>query len=159
MSTAPEAATATTTAAPRSTNVYTFVAAQLRTRYLPGGNTEQVYQVTAQASASGVYFFHNFRTAVYGEPSQVVAILNSLARTINEWSTEPGVQGMTAVQVIDSQDQFVNMFDVTVVSTSGGSTSVIRVPYPSQDSSHPGTVAFRHAVNDAVAQLDAVENA
>jgi len=138
---------------------YTFVAAQLRTRYLPGGNTEQVYQVTAQTVPSGIYFFHNFRVAVYEKPTQVVDILNGLAESIETWNAVPGVVGLSAVQVIDSQDQFVNMFDVTVDSTSGNSSSVIRVQYPGSYAGQLSVAEFTSAVAQARAQLDAVENA
>lgn len=147
-------------AAPRSGgNLYTFEYAQLRSRFIPGGRTEPVYQVTAQAIASGVYFFHNFRPNVYAKPAEVAAILNSLAGSLNTWSSVPGVEGMSAVQQIDDQEQFVNKFDVTVSSTSGDSSTVIRYPYPLQDAAHPGTLAFKEAVAQAQAGLDAVENA
>lgn len=159
MSTAPEAQTAAIETAKHHGNLYTFVAAQLRSRFVPGGNTEPVYQVTAQANGSGVYFFHNFRPAVYAKPGEVATILNSLAGSLNAWSDVQGVDGISAVQIIDSQDQFVNMLDVTVSSTSGDSSTVIRVPYPLQDAAHPGTAAFTEAVNKARAGLDAVENA
>src|SRR5690242_19783766 len=101
MSTSPEAATAATAAPRASTNLYTDFHAQLRTRFLPGGHTEQVYQATAQAIQSGVYFFHTFRVAVFEKPAEVAAIMNSLAGTINAWNDLPGVDGLASVQIID----------------------------------------------------------
>ena len=147
------------TAAAHKSSLYTFVNAQLRSRFVPGGGTEQVYQVTAQTIASGIYYFHNFRPAVYEQPGEVVAVLNQLASVLETWNAIPGVAGISAVQVIDTQDQFVNMLDVTVDSTSGDSSTVIRTGYPGIDASRPGTVMFTDEVNAARATLDAVENA
>lgn len=158
MSTAPDAQQAAPAAAAHAPSLYTFVAAQLRTRFVPGGGTEQVYQVTAQTIASGIYYFHNFRPAVYEKAGEVATALNSLAGSIDTWNAVPGVAGMSAVQIVDSQDQFVNMFDVTVDSTSGDSSTVIRYRYPLLDAAHPGTASFTDAVNAARATLDAVEN-
>lgn len=159
MSTGQDVQAAATTDEGHKPNLYSFVNAQLRSRFVPGGGTEQVYQVTAQTIASGIYYFHNFRPAVYAKPAEVVPVLNSLAGSLDTWSTEPGVTGISAVQIIDGQDQFVNMLDVTVSSTSGQSTTLIRVPYPLLDSAHPGTASFVDAVNKARAGLDAVESA
>lgn len=159
MSSAPQAQNENQQGTQTPATTYTFVAAQLRTRYLPGGNTQEVYQVTAQAVPSGVYFFHNFLTANYADPANVAHALTVIGQAVNNWSVVPGVVGMTAVQVIDAQDLFVNMFDVTVSSTSGNSTTVIRVTYPGLN--HPGedTQNFTAQVAQAVALLDAAESA
>lgn len=159
MTAAPDPQIEAAAPAPASTSTYTFVASQLRTQYLPGGNTSQIYQVTAIATLSGVYFFHNFTVKGYADAAGVANALNVIAHSIDVWSQEPGVVGMSAVQVIDSQDQFVNRFDVTVESTSGNSTTVIRVPYPGLNHPHDDTVAFVARVDAARAHLDAVENA
>jgi hypothetical protein len=139
-------------------NLYTFINAEQITVFQPPNGSQTMQQVTAEANTSGIIFLHQFLPEVYKIADSVVNTLNGLASGFNEYATVAGVEGIQAVQEIDSQNQLADKIDVTVLSTSGKSSTVFRTTYPMVDFFDTGYLAFIAAVEKQRAQLDAVEN-
>jgi hypothetical protein len=114
-------------------------------------------QITAQAIKSGVYFLAQFPKNVYNAEGAVAPFLNGLANGFNSYAIVPGVVAISAVQEITANNQLEDKIDVTVESTSGKSTVVIRTDYPSTDFQSITLEHFVALVEATRAHLDSVE--
>jgi hypothetical protein len=138
---------------------YSFVSEELVTQIIPPTSSVTEHQVTAQALRSGVGYVARFPKELYVFPDEVALSLNALADGFDTFSAIPGVDGIAAIQEIDTQNQIIDRIDVTVVSTSGKSSTVFRTYYPTVDLPAVRIQAFEHEVARQRAILDAVEGA
>lgn len=140
-------------------DLYSFISSEQVTVLIPPNSTRTEQQVTAQATASGIVFLARFIAELYQYPDEVASSLNTLAQWFNDYAAVPGVAGISAVQEINSQNELEDKIDVTVVSTSGKSSTVFRTFYPTVDFGNVVYDNFAAAVARQRAQLDAVEAA
>lgn len=138
-------------------NLYNFINAEQITVFFPPNGSQTLQQVTAQAIRSGVYFLAQFPKAVYNQEGAVAPFLNGLANGFNSYAIVPGVVGIEAVQEQTQNNQLEDKIDVTVESTSGKSSTVIRTDYPSTDFQSITLEHFVALVESTRAHLDSVE--
>lgn len=77
-----------------------------------------VYEITAQAVASGVVFYHRLVKADI-TATNLDLILGTLAKEFNELAALPGVVGVDVDQDLNSQQVLDQKVHVTVESTDG----------------------------------------
>lgn len=138
---------------------YAFISSEQVTVFFPPNLSLTFQQISAQAIQSGIYFLHMVSETEYKDPAQVASDLNSLAGWLDTFAAQPGVVGISAVQEQNAQNQLEDKLDVTVESTSGRSTTVIRTNYPLVEFETDLFSLFTTAVEQARAELDAVEGA
>lgn len=138
-------------------NLYDFISSQQITVFIPPNSSENMQQVTARAIESGVSFLAQFPMNVYNTPGATTPFLDELANGFNSYAKVPGVEAIAAVQEIDANNQLADKIDVTVASTSGKSTTVVRTDYPSTDFQSVTLERFVSLVDATRAHLDSVE--
>jgi len=138
---------------------YEFIGAEQVVELVPPASTQQVQQVTARATESGIVFLASFGPDYYARTADVAEYLAQLANGFDQFANVPGVVSIGTIQTINPANQLVNMIDVTVRSTSGKSTTTFEWSYPTVDFFAPVYSRFVAEVDRQIAVLDAVENA
>jgi hypothetical protein len=118
------------------------------------------FRVTWRALPSGVVFSELFAPVEIWSPAQVDAQGELWANRWNQNALVPGVAGITVTQQVDAAGNLSDVAQVTVVSTSGNSTSLLNVPPRQWLPSVSGTTlttSFGDTVRAEVQRLDAIE--
>lgn len=118
------------------------------------------FRVTWTATPSDVTFSLLFAPVNIWTPADVDAQGDLWADRWNKNAAVPGVAGIVVTQRVDAADNLVDVAQVTVVSTSGNSTSLIMVPVNEWLPSVAGTsltTSFGDVIGAEVARLDAIE--
>lgn len=118
------------------------------------------FRVTWRAQPSGVVYSLLFAPVEIWTPAQVQAQGDLWAGRWNQNAAVPGVAGIVVTQRVDVTDNLVDVANVTVVSTSGNSSSLIFVPVQQWLPSVEGTTlttSFPSVIRAEVARLDAIE--
>lgn len=137
---------------------YQFVNAEQITQLVPPTGTQLAYQVTGEDPTTGIVYVGILTQKQYEtDPAGTAGYMAYLGRIIHTFSTYPHVTGMSTRPVIDQNNNVGYWLQVTVVSTSGLSTTQILAPYPVGVSEAAAIAAFDAQVAATVAQLDAVE--
>lgn len=138
---------------------YNFIAAEPTIQVLSPDVVRDAQRVTGQAAVSNVVYSLLFAPYPTDPTGKVVwddqAIASQMELWAGYWDTNsavPGVAGVSVTQEVDASGQLVDVALVTVLSTSGNSSTLLQL-YPHDF--FPDTFAPR--VEAARAQLDAVE--
>lgn len=137
---------------------YSFINSEQITVLLAPTGTDVAYQVTAEDPQSGVIYVVILSKQQYEkEPQSVGPYMQEIGAGIHTYSANPNVTGITTVPTIDQNNNVLYRLQVTIVSTSGKSTTQISTDYPLADFENLSIQAFYDLVATTVAQLDAVE--
>lgn len=132
---------------------YEILAGENTVELLGATDVQDVYEVTARALPSNAVFHVRF-PPVLDDPANIADILGVWAGWYNDAAALPGVVGVTTLQDVDASGQINDLNEITVRSASGKTHQTISVT--GEDLGTPKVAA---AVEQAVAQLDALEGA
>ena len=119
------------------------------------------FRVTWQATPSNVVYSLLFAPVEIWTAELVNQQGDVWANNWNQNAAVPGVAGITVTQQVDTAGNLQDVAQVTVLSTSGNSSSLINLPPAEWSPSVEGTTlttSFGDAVRAEVARLDAIEH-
>jgi hypothetical protein len=118
------------------------------------------FRVTWRALPSGVVYSLLFAPVEIWTPARVDEQGDLWADRWNQNALVPGVAGIAVTQQTDAAQNLVDVAQVTVISTSGNSSSLLSVPPRQWLPSVSGTsltTSFGDTVRAEVQRLDAIE--
>lgn len=133
--------------------LFTILSQEVVTEFVPPSRTREKHEVWARAEPSGVVFTFRVVPADYA-PSHVSLIAHDLAQAMNRLADQPGVTGVVMQQDVNANNQVTLHVVVTVESTSGDSTTDVRLAYgESFDQRGYDKIAKARANLDAIEDL------
>lgn len=122
--------------------------------------SREVMRVEVQAQPSGVVWAMNFPLEDFTE-AKVASTLERLSRGFNAAAQNPHVEALSTSQEVNRNNQYVELVNITVSSSSGKTVQDYRQGYALIElpPGGAGDSIFSAWVAERVAELDAIETA